>query len=203
MTIRLETPKEYRETENLVREAFWNVYRPGCDEHYVLHKMRGDETFVPALDYVLEEDGRILAQIVYAKCYVTGEDGTRREAVLFGPVAVDPARQGQGFGSRLIRFTLEKAKQMGFPAVLITGNPDYYRRFGFESASKHGIFYPGVDKNEEAPFFMIKVLDAEKAKALKGAYAEPAVYSQSAQAVEAFDAGFPPKIKEKRPGQLV
>ena len=53
--IRNEKEQEYREVENLVRESFWNVYRPGCTEHYVLKKLRDDKDFVEELDFVMEK----------------------------------------------------------------------------------------------------------------------------------------------------
>lgn len=197
MQIRLEKEQDYKEVENLTREAFWNVYRPGCFEHYVIHKLREDAAFLPELDYCAEENGKIIANIVYAKAKVDDFD-----VITFGPVSVLPEYQGKGCGAKLIRYTLEKAAAMGYPLVLITGNPDYYKKFGFESASKYGIFYEGMDRNEESPFFMVKILDAEKAKGLTGTYADPAVYQTDEKEVDEFDKIFPPKVKEVREGQL-
>ena len=117
MNIRLEQPGDYRAVENLTREAFWNVYRPGCMEHCVLHKLRQDPCFVPELSYVLEEEGQILAHIAYAKGRLRTPQGETRDLLLFGPVSVDPSRQKQGYGSRLIRFTLEKAAELGDEAA--------------------------------------------------------------------------------------
>ena len=56
MKIRREEPRDFRASEELTREAFWNVYRPGCVEHYVLHRYRSDPAFIPELDFVMEED---------------------------------------------------------------------------------------------------------------------------------------------------
>lgn len=201
--LRREEEKDYKTVENITREAFWNVYRPGCFEHYVLHKMRGDNAFIPELDYVAEENGRVVANIVYVKAYVTDECGTAREIAVFGPLSVLPEKQKQGYGRRLIEYTTEKAKEMGFALVAITGNPDYYRRFGFESASKYGIYYEGMPETEEAPFFMVKILDGDKAKNIRGTYKDPTVYEANEGEVDEFDKKFPPKIKEKREGQLV
>ena len=128
MKIRLEQPQDYREVENLIREAFWNVYQPGCVEHYLMHQLRKDPCFVPELDYVVEEDGRVVAQIAYAKGTYQPDQGEAQELLLFGPVGVLPEYQGMGFGSALIRFTLDRAKELGWPAVVITGNPAYYSR---------------------------------------------------------------------------
>ncbi len=202
MMIRIEKEKDYFKVENMTREAFWNLYRPGCFEHLVVHNLRNDACFVPELDYVLEEDGKIIANIVYAKGTLTLDSGGKTEILLFGPVSVLPEYQGKGYGMKIINFTLERAKQMGYPAVVITGNPAYYNRLGFESASKYEIYYDGMDRSEEAAFFMIKVLDNHGMKALKGTYSDPKCYFVNGEELEAFDKAFPPKVKEVRPGQL-
>ena len=199
--IRLEIPADRRETENLTREAFWNVYRPGCTEHFVLHTLRSDPAFVPELDYIMAEDGRIVAHIVYAKGTLNTERGPR-DMLLFGPVSVLPECQGKGYGGQLIQFTLDRARELGYPAVVITGSPDYYSRFGFEAASKYGIFYEGMDPEEEFPFFMVKFLDGSAAGTIRGVYSDPSCYFPDPGRVEEFDRQFPPKVKEKRPGQL-
>lgn len=202
MQIRLENPNDCREVENLTREAFWNVYRPGCSEHLILHELRGDPCFVPELNYVLEENGQIIAHIAYAKGKLVLDSGGETELLLFEPVSVLPAYQNKGYGGKLIRFTLGRAKALGCPAVVITGSPEYYSRFGFVPASAHSVYYNGLDKNEDFPYFMIKILDEEKAKRLKGTYFDPPCYFADDAAVEEFDKAFPPKVKEVRAGQL-
>ena len=151
MDIRLEKPEEYRQVENLVREAFWNVYQPGCVEHYLLHKLRDDPRFVPELDYVVEEEGKVVAQIAYAKGIYRPDAGGEQELLLFGPVGVLPEYQNKGYGSALIRFTLNRARELGWPAVVITGNPAYYSRFGFEPAGKYGIHHAMVVPGRPPP----------------------------------------------------
>lgn len=195
--IRLEEEKDYREVENLIREAFWNVYQPGCMEHFIMHCLRKDACFVPELDYIIEEDGKILAQIAYAKGTLKKENGEEVPMLLFGPVGVLPECQKKGYGKQLIEYTLKKAKELHYPAVVITGSPEYYHRFGFESASKHGIYYNGMDKTEEFPFFMVKLLDEEKAGGLKGVYFDPACYFVKDEDVERFDKEFPEKVKKE------
>lgn len=202
MIIRPEQERDYREVENLVREAFWNVYRPGCMEHLVLHNLRKAPCFVRELDYVAENDGKIAAQIAYARGTLETEDGGRADSLLFGPVSVLPEFQGRGYGSRLIRFTLEKAKKMGYPMVVITGSPDYYGRFGFEPAAAHGIFLHGLDRSADVPFFLVKVLDKDAAAGLRGVHHDPACYEVDERTLEEFDRTFPAKVKQKRPGQL-
>lgn len=203
MNIRLEREADYREVENLTREAFWNVYRPGCTEHLVLHNLRKEACFVPELDYIIEDGGKIVAHIAYAKGRMETEDGRTVTSLLFGPVSVLPEYQGKGYGSKLIGFTLEKAREIGYPTVVITGNPDYYSRFGFVPAASHGIYLNVFDKSMDAPFFMVKILDASAAAGLCGIHHDPACYEVDDKALEEFERTFPPKVKEKRPGQLV
>ena len=203
MTIRLEEPKDYREVETLTREAFWNKYRPGCMEHYVLHCYRDRPEFVKELDYVMEEDGKIIAHIMYSRAQIAADDGRIVPIIIFGPVSVLPEMQGKGYGGRLIRYTLDLAAKMGCGAVAITGDPDYYHRFGFVSGSRLGVYYDGSPRSEESPFFMVKELKVGFLRGVTGIYKDPEGYFVEDAAVDAFDAGFPPKEKKKLPGQLV
>jgi len=202
MIIRLEEEKDYFETENLTREAFWNVYREGCFEHLIIHNLRKDKSFVKELDYCIEIDNKIIANIVYAKGKLKLENGNIREILIFGPVSVLPEYQKKGYGEKLINYTIEKAKELGFDAIVIMGNPNYYKKFGFESCSKYKIYYEGLDKNEETPFFMIKILNDNNIENLKGIYSAPDCYKADEKELEEFDKKFPFKIKEKTEGQI-
>lgn len=202
MKIRLEKREDYREVEHLIREAFWNVYQPGCVEHYLMRQLREDASFVPELDYVVEENGRVIAQIAYAKGTYQPDQGEEQPLLLFGPVSVLPEYQGKGYGSALIRFTLDRARELGWPGVVITGNPAYYGRFGFEPAGKYGIHHAMISREEEFPVFQIKVLDPSRLPPVPGTYRDPACYEPSQEEVEEFDRLFPEKRKEIRPGQL-
>ncbi|MDD4212611.1 MAG: N-acetyltransferase [Bacilli bacterium] len=199
MIIRREEEKDYLEVERLTREAFWDVYRPGCVEHFMLHQMRTDPAFIPELDYVIEEEGRIVANIVYTKVEIIKEDGSSTFGLVFGPISVLKSVQNKGYGSTIIRYTLDLAKEMGYPCVLITGHPDYYHRFGFESATNYGFYYPGYPKKDSnledsksqdiSPFFMIKWL-ASKPFITPGEYHDPSCYSINEEAMQAFDKEF-------------
>lgn len=202
MIIRLEEEKDYFETENLTREAFWNVYREGCFEHLIIHNLRKDKSFVKELDYCIEIDNKIIANIVYAKGKLKLENGNIREILIFGPVSVLPEYQKKGYGEKLINYTIEKAKELGFDAIVIMGNPNYYKKFGFESCSKYKIYYEGIDKKEETPFFMIKILNDNNIENLKGIYSTPDCYKVDEKELEEFDKKFPFKIKEKIEGQI-
>lgn len=203
MMIRRTEARDYRETEYLTREAFWNVYRPGCDEHLILHNKRKDPDFVSELDCVLEEDGRIAAHIMYCRSGYTTDEGEKIDMVLFGPVSVRPDRQGCGLGSAIIRHTMELARDMGFGAVIISGNPAYYRRFGFVPAARYGIYCDGMDRTADQSFLMVAELREGYLPGKPGVYRDPDGYAVDDGELEAFEVQFPPKKKERRPGQLV
>lgn len=195
MILRLEIEKDYFENVNLTREAFWNVYRPGCDEHLLHRNIRNSENYIKELCYVAEEDGRLVGNIVYAKMLKDGEscDGV----IGFGPLSVLPEKQKQGVGSALVRETLNKAKEMGFKAVLITGNPDYYHRFGFDSASKFGVRLPDIAEGDEAAFFMAVELEKGYLAQHPGVYDFDPMYVPDATELEEFEKQFPPKVKRE------
>lgn len=200
--IRPETTEDRRETEELVREAFWNVYHPGCSEHCVLHRFRARPEFVPELDLVGELNGRIVSQIMYVRSQLASDGGGTIELLEFGPVSVSPELQKKGLGSELIRFSLKKAADMGFKAVAITGNPDFYSRFGFVSGSSRGVRYADAEPGDPAPYFMVKELKEGFFDGVSGSYRDPDGYFVPEDELERFDASFPPKEKKKLPGQL-
>ena len=202
ITIRREQEADYRVIENLTREAFWNVYKPGCDEHFILNQLRVHEDFIPELDLVAEHEGEIVGHIAYSKGRIIDNKGNEIECVAFGPLSVALECQGKGVGRKLIEHSLEGATQLGYKFVFITGNPTYYHKFGFESASKYGVHLEGIPQEDEAPFFMVKLLDQEALKNVSGTFRFSSGFEVSAENVEIFDQGFPPKIKEVREGQL-
>lgn len=202
-TVRLEMKEDWKEVENLTREAFWNKYRPGCSEHYVLHQFRNRPDFVNELDYVIEEDGGIVAHIMYCKSEIVCDNGRIIPIMTFGPVSVLPEYQGKGYGSKLIRFTMEEALELGCGAIAITGNPDYYQRFGFVSGHSMHIYYAAVPRDEKAPFFMVKELQSGYLTGITGAFQDPEGYMVEDADVDEFDVNFSPKEKKKLPGQLV
>lgn len=139
LTIRLERPEDYREVEALTREAFWGVFHPTCDEHYLVHKLRNSRDFVPALDMVAESDGRIVGHILYTKARVTDAAGRENEVLTFGPLSVLPAYWKRGIGTALMRATIDRARELGYRGIVIFGHPDYYCRVGFRPAGEFGI----------------------------------------------------------------
>lgn len=200
--LRNETEGDYYEVENLTREAFWNVYRPGCDEHLILHKIRQSEAFIRELDLVAVCDGKIVGNIVYTKGYIVSEDGERTECITFGPLSVLPEFQRRGIGSLLVRESLKRAAALGYRVVLICGNPRYYGRFGFVPASRYHIHLGDGVPEDGAPFFMAKELYPGALKNLSGRYELDKCFEVDQGELDEFDRRFPPKVKEVREGQI-
>ena len=200
--IRLETPADYREAENLTREAFWNVYRPGCLEHYVLHTFRGKSEFIPDLDFVMELDGKIIGHIMYVHSEIRSDDGEIFPIMTFGPISIHPDYQRQGYGKILLDYSMEKAKNLGAKALCIEGNIDFYGKSGFVVASTKGIHYYAEPREEEVPYFLVKELEPGFLDKITGTYHTPAGYFIDENEAEKFDLNFPPKQKLKLPGQI-
>ncbi len=200
--IRLEKKEDHAQVENLVRESFWNVYRPGCLEHYVLHQLRNDAAFVPELDFVMEKDGEIIGQNMFMRASIKTDDGRELPIMTMGPICIAPAYKRQGYGKKLLDYSLEKAAALGAGAVCFEGNIDFYGKSGFSCASEFGIRYHGLPEGEDASFFLCKELKAGYLNGITGEYATPQGYFVDEAEVEAFDKGFPHKEKLKLPGQL-
>ena len=168
ITIRLERVEERFAVENLVRESFWNVYRPCCLEHYVMHQLREEAAFVPELDLVMELDGQLIGQVLYMRSAVILEDGATLPVVTFGPIGIAPEYKHQGYG------------------LIVLGK-------------SVGITYAD---DSEADYFIVKELEPGFLAKVKGVYRDPAGYFVDEAEAEAFDKQFPPKAKQKLPGQL-
>lgn len=201
MKIRLEEEKDYKIVENLTRDAFWNKYRPGCIEHLVVNKLRNNSRFIKELDYVIEKDNKIIGSIFYSLGYIKTKDNKVLDVLIFGPVSIDPNYQHMGYGETLINYTLEIAKKLNYDLVLITGNPDYYKKYGFVLSSTYNIYYEGLE-NEESPFFMVKVLNEKNITKYEGIYSDPEIFNVTEEEVSDFDKNFPPKEKLVLAGQL-
>ncbi|MBQ1369847.1 MAG: N-acetyltransferase [Clostridia bacterium] len=201
-TIRLERSEEHRDVENLVREAFWNVYRPGCSEHYVIHVLRDDPAFVKELDFVMEQDGQLIGQNMFMKTVIQADDGRVIPVLTMGPIGILPELKRQGYGKALLDYSLEKATELGFGAVLFEGNIDFYGKSGFDYASKFGIRYHDLPEDADASFFLCKELVPGYLDGVTGVYQTPQGYYVDDADVDAFDKAFPPKEKLKLPGQI-
>jgi len=198
ITLRPESSADHRRVEWITREAFWNLHRPGCDEHYLAHVLRKSPDFIPDLDFVALLDDLPVGNIMYARSRVISLVGQAIEVLTFGPVSVLPPYQSLGIGSRLIRHTLALAKDMGYSVVVIYGDPLYYSRFGFQPAedyalrSAEGYFSPALQILELVP---------GTAKALSGRFHEADAYHLDITAAEAIDKLFEPKEKLETPSQ--
>ena len=203
--IRLERKEEYREVENLVRESFWNVYRPGCLEHYVLKCLRDDKDFVPELDFVMEKDGRIIGQNIFVRTVIKADDGRDIPIMTMGPICITPELKRRGFGKILLDYSLEQAVKAGCGALCFEGNIDFYGKSGFTYASDYGIRYHGLPEGEDASFFLCKELIPGYLDGITGEYATPKGYfacDENPEEFAAYEATFPHKEKLKLPGQL-
>lgn len=202
LVIRPETPADYRATENLTRESFWNVYRPGCTEHYVLHCLRDDPAFVPELDFVMELDGEPVGQVVYVRSFIDGDDGRKIPVMTFGPICIAPAFKRQGYGKILLDFSAAQAAAMGADALFITGNIDFYGKSGFVPAKIRGVRYAD---DPEADYFLVKELTPGFLDGVSGTYRDPDGYfvcEKNPEEFAAYEATFPKKEKQKLPGQI-
>ena len=204
-SIRVEEPRDYEAVENLTRDSFWNVYRPGCSEHYVLHCYRSNPDFIPELSLVMEADGKIIGHVMYSKARIElDQDGTL-DTWTFGPISIHPDCKRKGYGLALLNYSIEKARKMGIGFLCMEGNYEFYKHAGFDLASKLGIHYHGEPKDAKVPYFLAQELIPGFLNGRTGTYTPPKGYfaaEENPQDFEAFDAKFPYKEKLKLPGQL-
>ncbi len=204
-SIRVEEERDYSTVEGLVREAFWNVYRPGCTEHYVLHHLRSCPDFIPELAFVMEADGKIIGQNVFVKAQITKNEVTAFPILTMGPICIANEYKRKGYGKILLDYSLEKAKALGYGAVCFEGNIDFYGKSGFDYASKFGIRYHGLPEGMDADFFLCKELKSGYLNGVSGEYSTPESYfvaENNPEDFEKFDSKFPAKEKLVLDGQL-
>lgn len=205
--IRPETPADYDAVVSLTREAFWNVYQPGCDEHYIVQRFRSLPDYIPELSLVLEVTGpdgtgELRGHIMWTRAKILADDGREIPILTFGPLSVLPRYQKQGCGSALIRTSMEIARtRFGCGAVAITGNPQYYHRFGFVPGQSLGVYYEDI-RSEPTDFFMVRELIPGYLDGVTGVFRDGPGYNVEGVDIEAFDAAFPPKEKRSQPGQF-
>ena len=198
LVIRREEKEDYRTVEQLVREAFWNLYVPGCNEHYILHNLRKSSDFIPELDFVAEQGGQIVGQIAYSRGIIKDKQGEDKGVITFGPVSVLPAFQRRGIGSALIIHTIDLARDMGYPAICIYGDPRYYSRFGFRCAEKYEI------KTADDKFAVaLQVLELRQGALnnVSGRFIESVAFSVDETGFARYDATFPFKEKKETDSQ--
>ena len=198
IAIRREEPRDYRTVEAMIRDAFYNLYMPGCVEHYLVHTMRGHKDFIPELDFVLELDGKVVGSILYTKATLTDPAGTRKDILTFGPLCVDPSHQRRGFGKLLMQHSFEQAIALGYDVVVIFGMPSNYVSSGFVSCKRHHVCVKG-DRFPAA--MLVKEL---KPGALDGRtwyYEDSPVMAVLPEDAAAYDDTLPPKARKYTPAQ--
>jgi putative acetyltransferase len=198
LVIRREKEEDYRNVEQLVREAFWNVYVPGCNEHFLLHNLRNSEDFIPELDFVAEKEGKLVGHIAYSRGVIKRKRGRDKEVITFGPISILPEFQRHGIGSALITHTINLARDMGHPSICIYGDPRYYSRFGFRCAEKYEI------KTPEGKFAVsLQVLELKQGalKGVSGRFIESPAFEVDEAAFARYDAAFPFKEKKEADSQ--
>lgn len=198
--IRPETSADYKTVENLTREAFWNLSVPGADEHYLVHVMRNHADFVPELDFIIEVDGKIIADIMYMKTKLIDESCTVKDILSFGPICVMPEYQRMGYGKILIEHSFKEAVKLGYDTVVIFGNPDNYVSRGFKSCIRYNVCLEG-DVFPAA--LLVKELREGVLDGRKWYYHESSVTEllNDNEKFQIFDSKFPPKVKEWKPSQ--
>ncbi|MBQ7499527.1 MAG: N-acetyltransferase [Clostridia bacterium] len=200
--IRRETKEDHAKVEYLIRESFWNVYRPGCSEHYVIHVLRDDPAFVGELDFVMELDGRLIGQNMFMRTVINSDDGRDIPVLTMGPICITPELKRKGYGKKLLDYSLKEAARLGFGAVLFEGNIGFYGKSGFDYSRNFGIRYHDMPADADQSFFLCKELIPGYLDGVTGVYQTPKGYYVDDPDVEEFDKAFPPKEKLKLPGQL-
>lgn len=199
--LRPEEPRDYDAVEQMVRDAFWNVYQPGCSEHYIVHVLRNRESYLPELHFVAEYNGEIIGNILYTRTFILDNKGVKYEVLGFGPLSVSPLYQRNGIGDMLVEKTSKLAAELGYKAILISGNPDYYHRFGFRPAADYGII---LSDGSTGDFFMALELEDGALSGISGKYYEDDAFHTLLKndEVEEFDKAFKKRYKVKTPTQL-
>lgn len=198
MTIRREESKDYRTVESLTRQAFWNLYVPGCVEHYLVHLLRKHRDFIPELDFVLELDGEIIANVMYARATLTDENGAKKEILTFGPLSVLPPFQRKGYGKKLLEHSFQRAAELGFDTIVIFGNPENYISRGFKSCKKYKV---STGEQVYPTAMLVKELVPGALAGKSWTYQGSPAYEIEEAEAEKFDERFEPMRKEYRVSQ--
>lgn len=196
--IRNERPEDYETVERITREAFYNLYVPGCVEHYLVHLMRTHEDFIPELDFVLELDGAVIGNIMYTKATLTDEEGTVKEILTFGPVCVLPAYQRKGYGKLLMEHSFRKAVEMGYDAIVIFGSPVNYVSRGFESCKKYKV---RAENGRYPAAMMVKELVPDALAGRTWVYHDSPVMAVSEEEAQKYDDTLEKMERKHQPSQ--
>ena len=198
ITIRNETQADYKQVEDMTRKAFWNLYVPGCMEHYLVHIMRDHQDFLPELDLVMELDQQIIGNMMYTKAKLIDEDGNEKSILTFGPISILPEYQRKGYGKKLMEYSFEKASALGYDAIVIFGNPANYVSRGFKSCKKYNICL------EDGPFpaaMLVKELRPGALDGRKWVYHQSPVFDIDEKEAQRYDEGLEQLEKKYQPSQ--
>lgn len=197
MIIRNEEAKDFRAVEELTKLAFWNVSTPGCSEHYLAHVLRSHADFIPEMDFVAEEDGKIIGNIMYTRSRLIDAEGREKIVLTFGPLSIHPEYQRKGYGKKLQLYSFQRARQLGYDAIVIFGNPENYVGTGFRSCKHYQVGIEGV----YPVALLVKELEEGALQGRRWNYMESPAYEIDAAEAEAFDRDFAPTEKACRPSQ--
>ena len=200
VTVRNIEEKDRYAVELVAKRAFWNLYMPGCDEHYFIHTLRSHKDFIPELSFVIELEGRIIGSVMYTRSRLIDEKSNEKHTVTMGPLCVLPEYQRRGFGKALLEHTFRLAADMGYDTVINFGNPDNYVARGYKSCRRYNVCFEG-DIFPAA--LLVKVLKDDALDGRKWFYhpSDADHTCEDTEALESFDALFPPKIKGWQPSQ--
>ena len=198
MIIRNEQKEDMDAVEQVIRNAFWNVYKPGATEHFMAHKMRLHKDFVNELNMVAEVDGEIVGSIMYTNSSLVCEDGTSKTCLTFGPIAVRPDYQRKGIGKALIEKTFELAKDMGYDSVVIYGNPGNYVSRGFISCYKANVC---IENGVYPTALLVKPLTDNAFDGRRWVFTESGACEVDEKDAEEYDKLFPARVKKILPCQ--
>ena len=198
VNIRNEESRDYEIVENMTRNAFYNLYIPGCVEHYLVRTMREHKDFIRELDFVLELDDEVIGYIMYTKATLTDADKNVKNILTFGPLCIDPRYQRRGYGKLLIQHSFEKAISIGYDTVVIFGAPSNYVSSGFVSCKKHNVCVEG-DKFPAA--MLVKELKTGALDGRRWYYKDSPVMSVLPEDANAYDNTLPPKKRKHIPAQ--
>jgi putative acetyltransferase len=196
--IRKENDKDYKEVEQITRDAFWNLYIPGCTEHYLVHTMRSHKDFIPELSLVIENKGEIIGNIMYTKAKLLNKEQIEIPILTFGPLCIKKEYQRNGLGKKLMEHSFEIAISLGYSIIVIFGNPGNYVTSGFKSCARYGIF---IEQELYPSAMIVKVLDSKSIPEGKWKYIQSDVLNIDHVQAELFDSAFPQKEKRVMPEQ--
>ena len=196
--IRNEVEADYKTVENITRKAFWNLYAPGCDEHYLVHVMRSHEDFLSELDFVIEADGQVIGNIMYTKAKLIDETGEEKEIITFGPISIMPEYQRMGYGKLLLEHSFERAIQLGYDVIVIFGTPGNYVGRGFECCKKHNVC---LENGVYPTAMMVKELIPDALDGRKCFYHDSPVMNVDPEKAQRYDEGLEKMEKKFQPSQ--